>query len=119
MSGHSGEGVSFVPFPIKYYSGYPCSFSPLLLLAVEGDDLITKMQGCVPCHFNGVLYALMSGTTLGMSFERSLRGITDFRWDGEIIMNCYGLDTNGFTDADDAAIDGCGVCFAVIRNLAP
>jgi hypothetical protein len=106
-------------FAIKYISGCPCSFSPLLILTVEGDDLVTEVQGCVPRHYNGILYALMSGATLGMNSERSFGGITEFRWDSEIIMNCDGLDTNGFADADDAAIDGCGVCFAVIRNLAP
>ncbi len=81
------------------YKLLACSFSffsqplakdmgPLFIccLAAEMNYLVTNMNVCIPCNFDGSSDALMGGTAFRVHPERSFCGFKGLRRHGKIIM---------------------------------
>src|SRR3989442_12359344 len=82
-------------------------------------NLITNVYVCIPCDFDGVLDTLMGRTAFRMHSKRSFSRFERLRWYSQVIMNSYGLNTDGLANTDDAPIDGCSIRVPIKTNLSP
>ena len=54
-----------------------------------------------------------------MDFEGSFGRFAGLRRNGKVIVDCDGLDADGFTYPNDAAIDGSSIGLTIKTNVAP
>src|SRR6266849_4615995 len=97
-----------------YYSSHghpqgaqPDTTPPLSLrprFATEQDDLVANMERGIPSDGDSSFDALMRRAAFWMYFEGSFGRFAGLRRNGKVIVDYNGLDADGFTYPNDAAI---------------
>src|SRR5579859_1276139 len=86
----------------------PDTTPPLSLrarFATKQDDLVANMERGIPSDGDSSFDALMRRAAFCMYFEGSFGRFAGLRRNAKVVVDCNGLDADGFTYPSDATID--------------